>query len=251
MAGFDLSVSVTAKQRTLMAAILRYAQQLARNHDCRIKYRWTGKKFYITCDGSLPLLQAITHEFAQRIPPFIQGLKSRSRDEMQMRLLARFLIAYEASLSEFGGHLEDLSARLGATPNSLQFDFGTIAHLQNRANSFQEAFTAHYYGHISTPVIVEEGHTLAQLAMKKVLGKEAKRLSFSGMAERCFVERLISQTEKDDLVALNALRRNSKHRGQGIKPERFNSLIESLVSSLHKLARAVRNIGLTTASTVR
>jgi len=242
MAGFDFSVAASPQERQFIRSLLRLSQRLAGFQGLKLSYRWQADAgYYVTVDGSLPSMQSFLEPLVTSLLSHAEGSTGFRPPSERKKIARRITGSYADGLDRITESVHRISELFGGRPNSYSFDVGEATHLQGHLNSFTEALTLYHQGRIVPHQIAELSHSALELLLKNALGPESKGQSFESMVRSAAEKQLLDTGLVNPLVHLKNLRRDAKHRGQGISHELFNDLLPSILSSAHELAQKIRS----------
>jgi hypothetical protein len=259
VAGFDFEFSSTAAQETLQRSLLKWMQDAARRLGLRLHYRKVKGGFYVTLDGRLPEMEALSTYCYEGLDAIVATATAPPDRRARQRVLDRMLAAFEDRLTEMVESINEITDMMrdqGAmvVANSIAFDSGTKTHLDPTLRSFRHALIR-AYGGIPARTLLEECHTVIEHLMAALLTPAERR-------NRSFEEQLteldrrgIFDSDRNEeflkrggpLVAqlrdLKNRRRDAKHRGQGVDSDTVDNLTNATVVAVHLMLRAIHEQG--------
>ena len=172
---------------------------------------------------------------------YAEGAVSFGPNQYRQDIAHRVTSSYANSLDEITETVEHISETFDGMPNSLSFDVGGATHLSGHINAFSNSLTLYYQGRILPHQIAEDAHTIIELLLRDVLGSSSNKLSFEEKVQSAEDKGCFDQKLAVALVQLKNLRRDAKHRGQGISNKVIDRLLPPVITASHRLARIIRN----------
>ena len=220
---------------------MRLSQRMSKTRGLKFHYSWQkDREYYVTVDGSLVSMQAM-------LEPLVNGTLSHAEASVgfggvkaRSAIARRLTIAYAEGLDEITDLVEHTSGYFGGIPNSYSFDVGRATHLKGHLRAFSTSLTMYHRGRIQPHQIAEESHTIIELLLRYILKNESDGRSFEEMVGLSIDKGIIDSVLQAPLLKLKVLRRNAKHKGQGISEDLMNEIMKSVLVATHQLVRLAR-----------
>ena len=254
MAGFDFQVPVKPSERSFAVVLLRELQRLACVRLCDrqtvVRFNWhrpqgthNYHRYTVSVEGDFAEVQAFAVDAISSLQHFARGFHAAQPIYIRSLLPAVVPISLLKRVSELSDEmhqLESYTSTLGANLRLNSYLFRKTGHdvvdrvlvattnvlLQWRSNK------------LSGPTLVEQIHTACEVSLKAALGTSAHNVAFRTLVTEAGGRSIIDAGQIEALLALKQTRRNSKHRGQGIKSTRLSTIVQTSVGALHSLASA-------------
>lgn len=242
MAIFDFKVHCQDRQRGLSRALLRQLQALAKNRNLELRFRWVNKHYYVTVDGSLLEMQALTPTAIPYLYGYSEAYPEPKNLSTRRNLCDELIDSYLAGVERISDDVHEIAEYIGGTANSYRLDPGTRTHLTGPLRSFRISLVMYHNGLLAPASLAEDAHTAAELLLKAVLLRDSRPDSFEGLVKSAITAQLLQGYLEQPLLELKNLRKNAKHRGQGVSAKRLNELLPSILSACQTLASTIRNL---------
>jgi len=241
MAGFDFEVPSTIKERHFLQSLLSLSQKRAHHFGVKFNYRWQNNySYYVEVESSLPAMQSLLAPLIISIMSLAEGSAELKHATRRRKIALRLASEYANSLDQTTTFVTNISGMFGGIPNSLSFDPGKATHLLGNLRSLTDMLTAYYSGTLEPSGLAEESHTVLGLLMSEVLGAQAKGKSFAGQAVACTENGYWTKKLEQDVRKMKSLRRDRKHKGQGISRKSFDPLLPSIIQAAHMLCSQIK-----------
>lgn len=252
MAGFDFQVPVEPKERDFAAALLRYLQRLSFQRLCDrptvVRFAWQRPSrdsnfhhYLVNVDGDFAEIQAFSVDALIAMLHFSSGYIAANSKYRNSMLPMVAPIAFFKRTHEFALDLHDFQSKvyeIGAfvTPNTYTFrqtGTQTVDHVLSDTSGMLLLWRS---GHASPPMLVEQLHTAAEVALKRAIGAPNRDVTFANLVSTAEERQIISTKQATALHRLKNQRRDAKHRAQGVGARGLNETVQLVVSALHNIA---------------
>jgi hypothetical protein len=142
-----------------------------------------------------------------------------------------------SGISTLVGEASDLVA---GVPCSYRFDVGGATDLAGSMQAFSSALVLYHNGQVAPVHLAENAHTAVETLLRRVLGRDSRGKSFEAMVRDAASRSCLTPELVAPILELKTIRRDAKHRGQGVRPEKLQQLLAPILRACHALARAVR-----------
>jgi len=239
MAGFDFEVEISGSQKSLVRALLRELHTLAHPRGVSVRFRTNAVGYHVGVNGSLFEMQAVV----EACGPFLAGFSTafpRPRGRRTRRSICeRILEAFASGVSEISTLVHQASDLIDGMPYSYRFDVGGATDLAGSMKAFSRLLVLYHNGHVAPVHLAETAHTAIETLLRRVLGRDSRERSFEAMAHDAAKRGYLTAEAVEPILELKDVRRDAKHRGQGIRPENLKRLLEPVLSVCHGLARVI------------
>lgn len=252
MAGFDFRVPVPPQDREYARVLLRYLQRLARYRPCdrptTLRFEWCPpsqehnyNNYRVTVDGDFAEIQALCADSIRAIYHFSQGYVAAQPKYKKSWLPEVVPLAFLKGIHEFHEGFNEIRDALGKmgvalSPNSYHFKRTGTAIVDKILGATSAALLQWRNGSAPTTVLAEQLHTACEVLSKASLSAPNRGVSFGELVAEVARRGFISSDQEGALNRLKDLRRDAKHRGQGIGEEPFASLLPNIVGAIHSLS---------------
>lgn len=241
MAGFDFNVPYSDSDLLLTRALLAKLQRICRSYDLEMRYRRVhenSQQFYVTVDGSLPMMQALVPTLVTALPSYAEGAPSPPDRLQRIRRAKRIGRLYWKGVLYMTDTIQGVADYLGGTPNSFLFDIRERnEEIDDRLWSLSSTLIAYENGVIQPAQMLEEIHTALEWVMQASIGPSARRMTYASMAESLRDSGVISAEHAAGIIQMKDLRVGAKHRRQAVSREQVNDHLHLCIEALHKLLR--------------
>lgn len=239
MAGFDFEFHCRGSDRDLGRSLLEQLQTLARRRRLKVRFRWAGAHYYVTVDGRLPEMQAFLLPVAPYLSGYSEAHSSPRSPKARRRVCTQLLGAYWSGVERISEGVREVSGFFGGTPSSYLFEVGAHTHLTGPLKSFTRALIMYHSGLLPPAQIAESAHTVLEILLKGVLPAHQRGDSFQALVNAAITAKYIPGDVEGPLLELKNIRRDAKHRGQGVSSARIDRLLPSIISASQRLAASL------------
>ncbi len=240
MAGFDFEVEISGSQRFLVRALLRELQAFARARGVSVRFRTNAVGYHVDVNGSLFETQAIVETSRPFLVGFATGLPRPRGRRTRCSICERVLESFVSSVSEISTLVDQASDLFDGVPYSYRFDIGDATDLAGSMKAFSRVLVLYHNGHLAPVHLAESAHTAIETLLRRALGRDSRGKSFEAMAHRAVKRGYLTAESVGSILELKNIRRDAKHRGQGIRPQKLERLLEPILRGCHELTRAMR-----------
>jgi hypothetical protein len=254
MAGFDFSIPLRRGQRPVARQLLRHAQHLARDRRCnrptvlrfRFKTASAGRgcgSYEAYVDGDFAEIQAFAADLPEALDQYARGYsaarRTKSRD-VAWNISSALATATAALASEFA-QLTRMVAELNApvVVNSYIFARTNVPTIDTVLRRFTETLLHARNDRLDAAIVAEHAHTAVEAVLNRVARAGASDSAFDELIVAAEEARLITDQEARSLRSLKTMRRNAKHRGQGVRATTLKSVLGSVVGVIHRLVARI------------
>ena len=248
MAGIDFFVMYRRDlDKPFLKDLLRLLQSVARQGSLEFRYRGRTSAFYCTLDGSLPDMQRLREMFPSRVWGFVAAkhdLPYTQRKRLGMNLLGQLFDAIDDAEQS----VTEAATALGGT--ALTFRFSTDdPNLSALVRDLSQDLISWYTGAVSRRHMVETWHSAFENVLRYLVRDQES--PFKALVNHPRFAGTLSQAEKAALEKLNEIRRNVKHRGQGVKIQWLYENTYTLCLAFDKLLRKSNGLPIDSHITMR
>ena len=247
MAGFDFEIRATRRQRTVLAQLLRLLQDGSKEVSVELRFRWRLSEYRVSVNGPLIAMQMLAVQIGDATRTHLASTRPRLAAAERARLAVRVTDGYVNALRENETLVADIARQFGGTPMSLLLSPGAKTHVAGRLRAFSELAALFCVGKVNPDQMTEECHTVAMLLLKNAVTRNKRDASFRGLVEQACEAGVLSESHREPLLRLNALRRRAKHQGQSVPWKIAPAVIFPVISALHELAFAAQRHQLSSA----
>ena len=256
MAGFDFHVPVQLWERPFAAVLLRELQRMASMRLCdrptvvRFNWRFPRKshnyhRYIVSIDGDFAEVQAFAFDALYSLQHFSRGYRVGQPEFRKSYLPAIVPISFIKRISEISDGFHNLEAQVSAMHPGVKLQTNNYMFRQTGCSDVDRVLAATRNillqwrsGFIAGPTLAEQMHTACEVSLKAALGTPSSVDAFAVHVVEASRRGIIDSNQKEALIELKNARRNIKHQGQGINPERLLKLVQGSVGALHALASA-------------
>lgn len=251
MAGYDFTVSARKKWIPETTVLIRSFRRLGRRLGLKVHYRSvpsakSPKKFHVTVDGPLLMMQVAEVEFwdLARAEVRVSQVKhgSRSAKSYLRSVVVPFLRANSIGVDEIARAIDELSVRLGPfgfvgpdgpiesdsmrqTINDEQDD-PLILLLEAWRRARQRLFTATHPDELKESIILLDQRS--EEFLRGSLPRMPRRVNYPGLTSAAVCNGLLSPEDKAILDGFHSLRNSVYHRRSSVCPEEYYRWITDL-----------------------
>jgi hypothetical protein len=241
MAGFEFEFECESGSNAYARNVMRFVQSKASDWDCSLRYHSEKPGvFEAMIDGGLISMQALAIALVSDLKAFAAAPCSDLSGPSRARVCLSILHSFFDGLDDLETGIAETADFFSASPNSYRFDVGNATHLRGIARDLRFALLSFENGRYPPTQLVEQIHTAVGALLRTALAKSSSRDSFPSLVAQAKEEGLISDDNANVLFELNSLRRNAKHRSQGVSVTELRELLLPAVGICHSLARRVR-----------
>jgi hypothetical protein len=251
MASLDFYIPVIPTERNFARSLLGYFRKMAAYRKCTrptvIKFSWKkpGKnrsthRYQVSVDGDLAEIQSLCVFALESLPHYANGIKSQNpkiKDSLLDKVIAGALIK---CVEEFNDEMNKIIQY--ASDNRIPLSSNTYIFKSNGSQQEQKILAdltgalLHWRNDRIPPSLVTEHlHTSLEFLLKRNLHKANKGVSFETLVRDAESNGLIIALERDSLIQLKNIRRDSKHRGSPVSQKQLLTVINMCVGVCHRL----------------
>jgi hypothetical protein len=256
MAGFDFPIPVRPDERDLARAVLRHLQRAARYRPCDrptlLRYLWSKPTaetpyhhYYVAIDGDFAEIQAFAAAAVNDCYHFGEGFiaakpqfrRSKAAKVVAFALLKR-IMEFQNEMQELVGRLGEIGAAL--SPNSYLFAKSGCAAVDRSCGAASVSLINWRNGREPAATLAEQLHTAAEVSLKEVISAPNRGVPFAKLVSSAREHGVLNEHQAAALHKLKDLRRDSKHRGQGVSERLLADIVSLCVSSLHNIIASLK-----------
>lgn len=241
MADFDFEGEISGSQKSLVRALLRELHTLAHPRGVTVRFRTNAVGYHVGVSGSLFEMQAVVEAYGPFLAGFSTAFPRPHGRRMRRSICERVLESFASGVSEISTLVQPTSDLIDGMPYSYRFDVGDATDLAGSMKAFSRLLVLYHNGHVAPVHLAETAHTAIETLLRRVLGRDSRDRSFEAMAQDAAERGYLTAEAVGPILELKNVRRNVKHRGQGIRPENLERLLEPVLSVCHGLVTVVRS----------
>lgn len=250
MASLEFYIPVIPNERNFAKSLLRYIQKIATNRKCTrptvIKYIWkkpnknrSVHRYEVTVDGDLAEIQSFCVFALESLHHYANGVKSQSpkiKDSILDKVIPG---AFIKSVEEFNCEINKViqfasDHQIPISSNTYIFQSQGSQQEQAILKDLTSALLHWRNNRIPPTLVAEHLHTSLEFLLKRILPR-ARDNSFETLVREAESSGLIIDIERDSIIQLKNMRRNSKHRGSPVSQKQLLTVINMCVGVCHRL----------------
>jgi hypothetical protein len=257
MASINFIVPVIPYERSFAKALLRYLQTLSSNRQCtrptNVKYRWKIPdkthqifRYEVAVEGDFAEIQSLSVDALEALQHYANGYASQGHNVRKSMLgivvPAAFLKAID-ELNDQIGKVIKFASEKGIPLSANSYIFNSYGSQQEAKMLSELKATLIHWRNGKTPpsVVAEQLHTVLEFLLKRVLLKPNNGDTFVALAVEAGKKNLLSEDERESIISLKNIRRDSKHRGVPVSKKQLLKVIFKSVGVCHRLCAISRN----------
>lgn len=240
MAGFDYSIQCKAAQRKYLKGLLGAIQREASKWKIEYRYKWDGDNYYVTMDGTLKYIEAMSVYFNDVLPASVEFSNDLTLRERKA-IVSLLVVEHMNSLSYIVKSVHKTANDYGAIPNTYRFDSERAIELKGLFGILSSALIRYETFNNSPSETAESIHTVLESLMfkvvttKKILSKrKAKDTPYEPMAKILDENGLLNDS-LEKVIQLKDMRKEAKHRNKLINHNSLNMVFHENIAVIHAL----------------